>query len=72
MTPKEIRDAIRSDLDRIRQNAGDPEAAHSYEDVLHRRVLSAIANGLLTGDDAKQCAAMALLTSHINFERWYA
>lgn len=72
MTPEQIRNAIRSDLDRIRQKVHDPEVAHSYEDILHQSVLSAIADGTLTGDDAKECAELALQTIHIDFPRWYA
>lgn len=50
--------------------AGDAEAAHSAEDDLHQDVLRAIANG--DCDDPKSCAAEALKTLDIKFERWCA
>lgn len=56
-----------ADIDAAR---GDDEAAHSMEDDLHQRVLSAIAKGRCA--DPQACAAAALKTNEISFARWCA
>lgn len=70
MTPDEIRERI----DKIRRMADDDadERAHSDEDVLHQDVLSAIADGTLCGDGAREAAALALTTRDVTFSRWCA
>ncbi len=50
--------------------AGDAEAAHSEEDFLYEDVLRAIATG--TCIDPQACAALALESGKIDFNRWYA
>lgn len=55
-------------LDGIRQMASDDATAHQLEDVMHRSVLRAIADG---SGNASELAARALTSSEIEFERWY-
>jgi hypothetical protein len=57
-------------VERIREMAGDDEAAHSEEDGLHRKVLGAIAAG--EAESPAECARIALTTNEINFHRWCA
>lgn len=53
------------------QVAPDPEAHRSDEDDLHQDVLDWIANGQLSGQDARDAAGMAMTTRQIAFPRWY-
>jgi hypothetical protein len=48
----------------------DPEIAHVMEDTLHRDVLQAIADGY--AKDPEACAAAALRSVDIKYERWFA
>ena len=52
------------------QSRPDNEKLHQDEDRLHHDVLSAIATG--NASDPAGCAAAALATLEINYERWYA
>lgn len=54
----------------IRDIAGDDEAAHGAEDLLHQEVLRSIADDECTAPRA--CAAAALETLKIDFARWCA
>lgn len=54
-------------VDRIDQIKGDAAAARLSEDELHDAVLSAIARGQC--DDPQACAAEALATRAIDFDR---
>ena len=47
---------------------GDHVTAHDFEYVLWKDVLIAIANG--TCQSPKNCAAMALRTTKLDFHRW--
>lgn len=67
MTPEEV--LLR--VNRIRDMAGDHEAAHSEEDALHRDVLAAIASGAAK-PWPQECARIALTTAEIEFARWCA
>lgn len=67
MSPEEIRKRV----ERIREMAGDDEAAHSEEDSLHQEVLAAIRDGQCEGKNA-ECAGLALETLSIDFARWCA
>jgi hypothetical protein len=60
----------RKEVERIRAMAGDNEAAHSAEDELHAKVLLAISEGRTK--NPRVLAMVALSTSEIEFERWYA
>ena len=42
------------------------------EDRLHRNVLHAIAVGEISGGEAIMCAAAALASNDVVYERWYA
>lgn len=66
LTPKEVEAAV----ERIKEMAGDDEAAHAAEDELHQRVLEAIANDQCA--EPETCATIALKTKEIQFSRWYA
>lgn len=66
MTVEEIKASVAA----IRDMASDDEAAHAHEDQLHQTVLQAIADG--TCPDPQACAAEALKTNEIRFERWCA
>lgn len=57
-------------VQRIKDCAGDDEAAHGMEDDLHQQVLKAIADGKCS--NAALCAAAALKTQEIKFSRWCA
>lgn len=57
-------------VEKIRELAGDDEAAHSEEDHLRAAVLAAIAAG--TAEYPGSFAAIALSTSEIKFSRWCA
>jgi hypothetical protein len=58
---------IEACLWRIEQDKGDPEAAHTREDVLHSEVLRQIANG---AENAQELARAALRSHSIDFPRW--
>ncbi len=55
---------------KLKGMAGDDECAHSEEDAIHRRVLSAIAEGKCT--DPAECSRLAISTDEIDFARWCA
>ena len=62
-------DEVTKRVQKIRDCAGDDEAAHSYEDSLYADVLQAIATDDL--DESPQVfAAAALEAELIEFERW--
>jgi hypothetical protein len=54
---------------RIREMAGDSEAAHAAEDDLWQDVLEAIRDG---AENPGELAAIALRTADMEFPRWYA
>jgi hypothetical protein len=60
---------VKTEVERIRQIAGQPESAHKAEDDLHAAVLEAIAKG---AKNPAELAAEALETARIRFSRWYA
>lgn len=60
---------IKDEVEAIRADASDDERAHGNEDVLHQRVLRAIADG---ADNAPELAREALRTLDIDFSRWCA
>lgn len=68
LTVKDVVLAIRE----IREVSHDDEKAHAMEDDLREKVLVAVAHGRITGDEARECAALALTTSDIEFARWCA
>lgn len=68
MTEEEVLKA----LDIIRASVYDDEVAHGLEDALHRKVLSAIAKGTLTTEEARKLAALAITTLELDFRRWCA
>jgi hypothetical protein len=59
-------------LQTLREHTTDNEWAHSLEDSLREQALGAIASGEVTGDEARELARLALSTSAIEFDRWYA
>lgn len=61
---------IKAQIERIRLLADDDERAHGAEDELHVAVLKAIAEDVCV--DPAACAAAALKTAEIDFERWCA
>jgi hypothetical protein len=63
-------ETVREKVEEIRKAAHDPEAAHSLEDALYAEILAAIASGGCTRPE--ECAAEALKTQEIEFERWTA
>ena len=63
-------DIVLGEVQQIRERSGDDEVAHRREDWLHQEVLKAIADGKCA--DPAACAAAALTTLDIDFERWYA
>lgn len=54
---------------KIEAMIGDNESAHIEEDVMKDCVLQAIANGV---DNPAECAAAALKSCDLDFERWCA
>lgn len=66
MTEKEVLNRVQQ----IADMADDDEAAHAHEDQLHQSVLGSIAEGSCVNPSA--CAAAALKTNKIQFERWCA
>ena len=60
---------VRSHLKAIRDHRHDPEGAHALEDTMRESVLLAIATGRCV--DPKACAAEALKSNEIAFDRWY-
>lgn len=60
---------IKEQIKLIKGVAGDPEAAHSYEDALYEQVLQTIAKG---AKNAPELAKEALKTTKIKFPRWCA
>ncbi len=66
MSPEEIFCRVKA----IGEIARDDEAAHGEEDRLHQDVLRAIANGKC--ERPSECAALALGTLMIAFQRWCA
>lgn len=70
MTVKPVTPAmIREWVAKIASMVGDPEAAHSEEDVMKDCVLQAIAGGI---EDPASCAAEALKSCDLDFPRWCA
>jgi hypothetical protein len=65
-------DTVRAFLAQIRQAAedGDNESAHIAEDTLWGVVLLAIAEDVCEQPSA--CAALALSSRNIDYDRWYA
>lgn len=61
---------VRVEVEKIRYVSHDDENAHSMEDDLHQYVLRAIAAG--NCEDPAVCAAEALKTEEIKFQRWCA
>ena len=61
---------VKKAIEKIEAVSADDEAAHSYEDDLHKDVLHAIADG--TAEDPKAMAELALTTVDIEFARWCA
>lgn len=58
-------------VEKIRDEAGDPECQHGMEDILHEDVLRSIS--LCSPDPwARGLAEAALSTSEIDFPRWCA
>lgn len=56
-------------VEKIAGMTGDPEAAHSEEDVMKDCVLEAIAEGV---SQPRECAAAALKSCDLDFPRWCA
>ena len=73
MTRNEIEERI-AHIRRIAgdDEAGDDEAAHSYEDALRSDFLTAIANGKVAPIYIEELAQLVLTTAGIKFRRWYA
>ena len=61
---------VRRRISEIMLEMHDDESAHGMTDQLHIDVLRAIANDEC--DDIEGCAAMALRTEEMEFERWCA
>jgi hypothetical protein len=61
-------DEVWKRVEEIRRLANDDEAAHSAEDRLYVDVMQSIADG--SCEDPSACAAAALKTLEIDFERW--
>lgn len=55
-----------------RYSQSDAERAHSAEDDMCGKVLRAVADGTLTGDEARQAAAIAVRSLDTEMPRWYA
>ena len=66
MTTKYIIEA----LEKIERLKHDDETANILEDYLHQSVLKAIAGNMC--DDPESCAAEALRSKQIYFNRWCA
>lgn len=62
-------DDVKQRIEEIKALASDDEVAHSKEDSLRHAVLKAIAAG---APNAAGLASAVLLTSEIDFRRWYA
>lgn len=65
-------DGVAARLTVIGENVGDDELRHIAEKKLWEDVLVAIAEGKLTGEDARQVTELALATREFDFSRWYA
>lgn len=65
-TPSDAERAV----EEIRTTRSD-DLAHQMEDWLRTNVLREIAGGLLTYEDAKRLATIALSTEELTFSRWY-
>lgn len=65
-------DQIQAEVDALRKNSADAEAAHGSEDALHQVVLEAIAINQLSGAEAQRAALVALETKRLAFPRWCA
>ena len=68
MTLEELIEALAS----LKQQAGDPEAAHILEDEIWEKTLMHIAFDCSDGDEMKHWAHKALGTKKVEFARWYA
>ncbi len=64
MTPQDIAKRVLA----VAASAADDETAHGMEDKLHHDVLLAIAEGKC--EDPAGCAATALETLPLDFDRW--
>ena len=65
-------DHIKREVAEVYKKERDNETAHQIEDELYEQVLRWIASGEISGEDAALCAAEALKTADVNFERWFA
>lgn len=63
-------DDVKKRVADIAAMAGDAEVAHSAEDGLYLELLEAIADSKC--EDPQGCAAEAVKTQAIDFERWCA
>lgn len=61
---------VRNQVKEIRRISGDDEMAHAMEDNLYANLLTSISQGAC--EDPAVCAAEALKTQDINFQRWCA
>jgi hypothetical protein len=59
-------------LDKLKAQAGDPEAAHSLEDEIWEKALMHIAFNCTDVAEAAAFAMRALGTRDIPHDRWYA
>ena len=57
------------DLEEQQSKSWDPEHFHSLEDAIWQNTLEAIADG---APNAQALAKVALQTTELDFERWYA
>lgn len=69
LTPELVRARVQEIADMIKEEFMDEEA-HEKEDALHCDVLRAIAQG--AASDPEACAAEALRTHALQFNRWCA
>ena len=70
MTPEWVQSQIDDMVTRAGEGRpADDSAMHEAEDVLHQRVLKAIAMGAIV--DAGKCCQIALLTQRMEFTRYY-
>lgn len=70
MTPDDVAARVHAIALIAKDGDGDDEAAHGMEDTLHQSVLAAIRDGKCA--DPAACAAEALKTTSLTFERWCA
>jgi len=63
---------VKREVKEVYKKERDNETAHQIEDQLYAQVLRWIASGEISGEEAALCAAEALKTADVNFERWFA